>query len=68
MKGACQQLGGDFQCVVSKISDVENAVDFLAGELLSINSDLQSGSSLLVIGIMVTAAITEVSTLSIDAS
>jgi hypothetical protein len=39
-----------------------------AGELLSINSDLQSGSSLLVIGIMVTAAITEVSTLSIDAS
>ncbi len=47
---------------------MENAVDFLAGELLSINSDLQSGTSLLVIGIMVTAAITEVSTLSIDAS
>ncbi len=68
MKGACQQLGGDFQVVMSKISGVDNAVDFLASELLSINSDLQSGSSLPVIGIMVTAAITEVTTLGIDAS
>jgi hypothetical protein len=68
MKSACHAMESDFQGVVTKISGVENSVGFLTGDLLSISSDLDSGSTLTVIDIMVTAAITEVTTLGIDAS
>ena len=68
MKSACHTMGSDFQGVVTKISGVKNSVDFLTGDLLSVSSDLDSGSTLTVIDIMVTAAITEVTTLGVDAS
>ena len=68
MKSACLLMGTDFQGVVTKISGVRNSVDFLASDILEINSDLDSGSALPIIGIMVKAAITEVTTLSVDAS
>ncbi len=68
MKSACQQMGSDFQGVVTKIAGVRNSVDFLASDILTIRSDLDSGSTLTVIGIMVKAAITEVQTLGVDAS
>lgn len=68
MKSACELMANDLRDVVTKISGVRNSVDFLTSDILSINSDLESGTSLTVIGIMVKAAITEVTTLSIDAS
>ncbi len=68
MNLACQQMGNNFQGVVAKISGVRNSVDFLASDILTIESDLDSGSALPVIGIMVNAAITEVTTLGVDAS
>ena len=68
MKLASQLMGTDFQGVVTKISGVKNSVDFLASDILTISADLDSGSALPVIGIMVKAAITEVTTLGVDAS
>lgn len=71
MKSICQLLGNDFQGVVSKISGVTNSVDFLVSDILAINSDLDSEDSenvLLFIGIKINAAITEVTTLGVDAS
>ena len=61
-------MGSDFQLVVTKISGVKNSVDFVANDVLKISSDLDSGTALLIIDIMVKAAITEVTTLGIDAS
>ncbi|MEH2305152.1 hypothetical protein [Nostoc sp.] len=68
MKSACQLMVSDFQGLVTKISGVRNSVDFLVSDILTINSDLDTGTTLLVIGIMVKAAITEVTTLGVDAS
>jgi hypothetical protein len=68
MKSTCQQLGTDFQGVVTKISGIRNSGDFLASDILTINTDLDAGSALSVIGIMVKAAITQVTTLGVDAS
>lgn len=68
MKLASQQLGTDFQGIVDKISGVQNTVEFVASDLLEIDSDLETGTSLPVITLKVTAAITEVTTLGIDAS
>ena len=68
MKSASQLMGSDFQLVVTKISGVKNSVDFVANDVLKISSDLDSGTALLIIDIMVKAAITEVTTLGIDAS
>lgn len=68
MKSACQLMGNDFQGAIAKISGVKNSVDFLASDLLTINSDLDAGNTLLAIAIMVKAAISEVNTLGVDAS
>ena len=68
MKSVCQLMGNDFQGMVNKISGVRNSVDFLASEILTISSDLDSGDAMIVIGIKVNAAITEVTTLGVDAS
>jgi hypothetical protein len=68
MKEACRLMGLDFQGVVTKLAGVRISVDILASDILTIESDLDSGSALPVIGIMVKAAITEVTTLGVDAS
>lgn len=68
MKSACQLLGTDFQMVVTKITGVKNSVDFLVSDILTIESDLDSGSALPIIEIKIKAAITEVTTLGVDAS
>lgn len=68
MKSTSQQLGTDFQGVVTKIAGIKNSVDFLASDILTIDTDLDAGSTLLVIGIMVKAAIGQVATLGVDAS
>lgn len=68
MESACQQLEADLQSVATKILDVKNSTDFLSSDILEINSDLASGSALPAITLMVKAAITETSTLAIDAS
>lgn len=68
MKSACQLIGSDFQGVVTKISGVSNSVDFLSSDILAINSDLDTGTALLVISFKVKAAIVEVTTLGVDAS
>lgn len=68
MKSACQQIGTHFQGVTTKISGVRNSVDFLTSEILEVSSDLDAGSALPIIGVMVNAATTEVTTLGVDAS
>ncbi|MDB9390218.1 hypothetical protein [Microcystis aeruginosa] len=68
LKSNCQLMATDLQGVTTKISSVQNSVDLLASEILTINSDLDSESILSVIGLKVNAAITEVNTLGIDAS
>jgi outer membrane murein-binding lipoprotein Lpp len=68
LQSNCQQMGSDFQGVITKTSRIQNSVDFLASELSTISSDLDAGSSLTVIGLYVNAAITEVQTLGVDAS
>ncbi len=68
LSSATRQLGTDLQSVITKISGVQNSVNFLASEILNIISDLSSGASLSMIGILVNAAITESTTLSVDAS
>jgi hypothetical protein len=68
LRSATQQLGADLRSVVTKVSGVQNSVNFLTSEVMNIISDLSSGASLSAIGILVNAAITESTTLSVDAS
>lgn len=65
MKGACQLMGSDLRGVVTKIAGVNNSVAILDGDIVNIESDL---GNLALMTIYVQAAITEVTTLGIDAS
>lgn len=68
LESAFQVLEADLQGVVKKISGVNNTVTFLVSDLLTVDSDLDSGSALSILAIKVRAAIAEVATLGIDAS
>lgn len=68
MKVACQTLATDLQSVVTKISGVENSVGFVAGDILTTSEDLTPQTAPTVIRIMMSAAVTEVTTLGVDAS
>jgi hypothetical protein len=68
MKSACQQMGTDFQAVIAKSSGVRNSTDFLTGSIMNIDHDVGTGTNHTVLGIMVRAAITEVTNLGVDMS
>jgi hypothetical protein len=68
MNAASHALGQGFQGLVAKLSGVKNSVDFLASEVLAIDSELNANDAPIVIAIKVRAAITEVNTLGIDLS
>lgn len=68
MKSICILMGKDFQEVVTRISDIRNMIDFIIGDILTIDSDLDSGSLLSVVMIKIHAAITEITTMGVDAS
>jgi chromosome segregation ATPase len=68
LKSACQHMGTDFQAVITKNSGVRNSTDFLTSSIMNINNDVSTGTNHTVLGIMVRAAITEVTTLGVDMS
>lgn len=68
MKNSCQTLGANFQDLLSRTADVDNAVDFICGDLLTIGSDLRTSGNLAVINLMVTTASTQITTLAQDAA
>ncbi|MCP4425496.1 MAG: hypothetical protein GY803_13465 [Chloroflexi bacterium] len=66
---ATKQLGADFNDLSTKISSVKNTVNFLAGDIGSIISDVdESDTSRTIIEVHIKAAAQEVTTLSVDAS
>lgn len=68
LRAATRLIGSDFQGVVTKISGVKNSVEFIAADILTIDTDVGTGTDLSTIAIMVKAAMTEVATLGVDAS
>lgn len=68
MKSACQFMGGEMQDLVSKVSGLKNASDFIADKTLSISSDLDPSKIPVVIDLMVRTAQAEIKTLGMDAA